>query len=71
MNRQGLAQVSDSGAIESMAEQAIRENPQSVEAYRGGKAAALQFLIGQVMKLSRGKAHPQRVAELLRSKLDT
>ncbi|MBP7275012.1 MAG: Asp-tRNA(Asn)/Glu-tRNA(Gln) amidotransferase subunit GatB [Kiritimatiellae bacterium] len=70
MNRRGLAQVSDTGALESMVEQAIRENSPSVEAYRGGKAAALQFLIGQVMKLSRGKAHPTRVAELLRRKLD-
>ncbi len=70
MKSRGLAQVSDTGAIEGFADQAIRDNPQSVEAFRGGKAAALQFLIGQVMKLSRGKANPQMVAELLRKKLE-
>lgn len=65
----GLAQVSDGSAIEAFADQAIRENPQSVEAYRGGKAAALQHLIGQVMKLSRGKANPKLVADILQKRI--
>ena len=65
----GLAQVSDSGTIEKMADQAIAENPKSVEDYKGGKTAAFKFLIGQVMKLSKGKANPQLAAEILKSKL--
>lgn len=65
----GLAQVSDSGAIEQFVEQAMAENPRSVEDYRGGKKAAAQFLVGQVMRLSRGKANPQMVLKMLEDKL--
>jgi len=65
----GLAQVSDAGAIETLADQAIAGNPQSVADYRGGKKAALQFLVGQVMRQSRGKANPPMVMEMLKSKL--
>jgi aspartyl-tRNA(Asn)/glutamyl-tRNA(Gln) amidotransferase subunit B len=66
----GLAQVRDASTLEAFADQAIAANPRSVEAYRGGKAAALQHLVGQVMKLSRGKADPKAVADCLRRKLD-
>ena len=69
VQKRGLAQVSDAGAIEALADQAIAANPQSAEAFRGGKTAALQHLVGQVMKLSRGKANPQLAAEVLRRKL--
>jgi aspartyl-tRNA(Asn)/glutamyl-tRNA(Gln) amidotransferase subunit B len=69
IQRRGLTQVSDSGAIDTFAAQAIEANPKVVEEFRGGKAAALQFLIGQVMKLSRGKANPQLAAEALKKKL--
>lgn len=69
VREKGLAQVSDSSALEALADQAIAAYPRSVQDYRSGKAPALQFLVGQVMKLSRGKAHPQRVAEILRAKL--
>ena len=65
----GLAQVSDTGAMETFAEQAIAANPKSVDDYRSGKQAALMYLVGQVMKLSRGKANPQLAAEILRAKL--
>ncbi len=65
----GLAQVSDAGAIAGFVEQVIAEHPKVVEDYRGGKPAALQFLVGQVMKLSRGKANPPMVLELLKDKL--
>ena len=65
----GLAQVSDAGALESLVEQAMAEHPASVEAYRGGKAAALQHLMGQVMRLSRGKADPRAVNAMLRETL--
>jgi len=65
----GLAQVSDSGAIEEFVDQAMAENPKSVEDYRSGKKAAAQFLVGQVMRLSRGKANPQMVMKMLEEKL--
>ena len=64
-----MAQVSDAGAIEIMVEQALADNPKSVASFRAGKLAALQFLVGQVMRASKGKAHPQRVQELLKKKL--
>ena len=69
VQRRGLAQVSDTGAIEVYADQAIAANPKSAEDFRKGKAAALQFLVGQVMRLSKGKANPQVVGEMLKRKL--
>lgn len=69
MNEKGLAQVSDTGAIEAFAEQVIAEQAKSVEDFKAGKEAALMFLVGQVMKLSRGKANPQLTAELLKKKI--
>ncbi|MFH0952990.1 MAG: Asp-tRNA(Asn)/Glu-tRNA(Gln) amidotransferase subunit GatB [Verrucomicrobiota bacterium] len=69
VKERGLAQVSDAGALEAMADQAIAENPKSVADYQAGKAAALQFLVGQVMRRSKGKANPQIVGEMLKKKL--
>lgn len=69
VRRRGLAQVTDTGAIDAFADQVLAAHPGPAQEYRGGKAAALQFLIGQVMKLSRGKASPQLAAEVLRRKL--
>ncbi len=66
----GLAQVSDTEALERMVDEAIAANPKSVADYRSGKAAAAQFLMGQVMRLSRGKANPPIVLEMLKQKLD-
>jgi aspartyl-tRNA(Asn)/glutamyl-tRNA(Gln) amidotransferase subunit B len=66
---QGLAQVSDSGAIDQLCDQAIAANPRSVADFKAGKTAALNFLKGQVMKLSKGKANPNIVGELLERKL--
>jgi len=65
----GLAQVSDSAAIEKIVDQAIAENAKSAEDYRKGKAAALKFLVGQVMRLSKGKANPAMVGEMMERKL--
>ncbi|MDA0989456.1 MAG: Asp-tRNA(Asn)/Glu-tRNA(Gln) amidotransferase subunit GatB, partial [Verrucomicrobia bacterium] len=65
----GLAQVSDSGELESFVDQAMAANPQSVADYRAGKKAAAQFLMGQVMRLSRGQANPKVVMDLLAKKL--
>jgi aspartyl-tRNA(Asn)/glutamyl-tRNA(Gln) amidotransferase subunit B len=61
----GLTQVSDSGAIEGFVQQAIEENPQSAEDFRNGKTKAAKFLVGQVMRLSKGKANPQMVGALI------
>ncbi len=69
VEEQGLAQVSDSSALDAWVGQAIEAAPQSVADYRRGKTAALQYLVGQVMRLSRGKADPAQVRELLLEKL--
>jgi aspartyl-tRNA(Asn)/glutamyl-tRNA(Gln) amidotransferase subunit B len=69
VERKGLAQVSDTGAIEKFCDEAIAANPKSVEDYRSGKVAALNALKGQVMKISKGKANPNLVGEILEKKL--
>lgn len=60
-----LVQISDPDVIRAMIEQVCTQHPQSVEDYRNGKEQALGFLVGQVMKQSRGKANPQLVNKLL------
>jgi aspartyl-tRNA(Asn)/glutamyl-tRNA(Gln) amidotransferase subunit B len=67
--RKGLMQVSDTGALEGFCDQAIAANPGPAADFRAGKAAALNFLKGQVMKLSKGKANPALVGEILERKL--
>ena len=56
-------------AILAFVDQAIAASPKAVEEYRAGKTATIQFLVGQVMKLSRGKSNPQTVLALLKEKL--
>src|SRR5262249_24373069 len=65
----GLAQVSDTAALEQLCDQAIAANPGPVADYKAGKTAALNFLKCQVMKLSKGKANPALVGSLLEAKL--
>jgi aspartyl-tRNA(Asn)/glutamyl-tRNA(Gln) amidotransferase subunit B len=69
VEKKGWAQVSDAGAIEALCDQAIVAHPGPVADYKAGKAAALNFLKGQVMKLSRGKANPNLAGEILERKL--
>ena len=69
VEQKGLAQVSDTGAIEKFCDEAIAANPKSAEDFRAGKPAALNFLKGQVMKLSKGKANPNLIGEMLERKL--
>jgi aspartyl-tRNA(Asn)/glutamyl-tRNA(Gln) amidotransferase subunit B len=69
VERKGLAQVSDSGALEQFCDKAIAANPGPAADFRAGKTAALNFLKGQVMKLSKGKANPALVGEILERKL--
>ena len=65
----GLAQVSDADAIERFCDQAIAANPGPAADFKAGKTAALNFLKGQVMKLTKGKANPALVGEILGRKL--
>jgi aspartyl-tRNA(Asn)/glutamyl-tRNA(Gln) amidotransferase subunit B len=69
VQEKGLAQVSDTGAIEKFCDEAIAANPKSVADYKAGRVAALNALKGQVMKLSKGKANPGIVGEILEGKL--
>jgi len=66
---EGLAQVSDAGSIEGFVDEVVAANPKSVADFKAGKENVLQFLKGQVMKASKGKANPQLVDDLLRKKL--
>ncbi|PQP86685.1 Asp-tRNA(Asn)/Glu-tRNA(Gln) amidotransferase subunit GatB [Paenibacillus sp. AR247] len=61
----GLVQISDEGAIKTIVEQVVAANPQSVEDFKAGKQKAIGFLVGQVMKESKGKANPALVNKLL------
>jgi aspartyl-tRNA(Asn)/glutamyl-tRNA(Gln) amidotransferase subunit B len=69
VERRGLAQVSDTAALEQFCDQAITANPGPASDFKAGKAPALNFLKGQVMKLSKGKANPALVGEILERKL--
>jgi aspartyl-tRNA(Asn)/glutamyl-tRNA(Gln) amidotransferase subunit B len=69
VERKGLSQVSDSGALDAFCDQAIAANPGPVADFKSGKTAALNFLKGQVMKLSKGKANPALVGEILERKM--
>jgi len=69
VQERGLAQVSDTGALEKFCDDAIAAHPGPAADFRAGKAAALNFLKGQVMKLSQGKANPALAGEILERKL--
>ena len=65
VEEKGLKQESDLGAIEALCQKSIDANPKAVEEYRAGKTASINFLKGQVMKLSQGKANPAIVGDIL------
>ncbi|MBV8072482.1 MAG: Asp-tRNA(Asn)/Glu-tRNA(Gln) amidotransferase subunit GatB [Acidobacteriaceae bacterium] len=69
MEREGLKQIKDEGALEKVVDQVVTANSKQVEQYKSGKTAVLGFLVGQVMKASRGQANPAAVNELLKNKL--
>jgi aspartyl-tRNA(Asn)/glutamyl-tRNA(Gln) amidotransferase subunit B len=69
IERRGLRQISDAGALETVVAEVVAANPKQVEDYRAGKDRAFNSLVGQVMKATRGKANPAQVNELLRKKL--
>ncbi len=65
----GLKQVTDSGALETLVDKVIAENPGQAQQYRDGRVQVIGFLVGQCMQLSKGKANPAQVNEILRGKL--
>lgn len=69
IDAKNLAQVSDAGELESSVDAVIAANEKSVEDYKAGKENAIKFLMGQVMKETKGKANPQMVMEILKNKL--
>jgi aspartyl-tRNA(Asn)/glutamyl-tRNA(Gln) amidotransferase subunit B len=69
IEQQGLSQISDSGELEKMAEKVIMDNPQAVKDFHAGKETAIKFLVGQLMRASRGRANPQIATQLLKNKL--
>lgn len=70
VEEKGLVQISDRDSLKQIVTEVIEENPAAVEDYRAGKKQAAGFLVGQVMKKTRGKANPQLVNELIREILD-
>lgn len=68
---EGMSQISDTSAITSAIDEVIEANPQPAQDYIEGKDSAIRFLVGQVMKITRGKANPQMATELLKDKLDS
>lgn len=69
ITEKGLIQISDSGEIEKLVDDVISKNPKEVERFKSGEEKLLGFFVGQVMKLTKGKANPQMVNELLKKKL--
>jgi len=69
VEEKGLSQISDTGALEKIVDEVLQNNQKSVEDYKAGKVQAIGYLVGQVMKASKGKANPPVVKEILESKL--
>jgi aspartyl-tRNA(Asn)/glutamyl-tRNA(Gln) amidotransferase subunit B len=69
VSEQGLIQISDEGALAQTVDKILDANPQSVEDYKNGKDRAVGFLMGQIMKETKGKANPQVVSTILSEKL--
>jgi aspartyl-tRNA(Asn)/glutamyl-tRNA(Gln) amidotransferase subunit B len=65
----GLRQISDAGELAGIVAQVVADNPDPVAQFRAGKETTLRFLMGQVMRATRGKANPQLVEQLLREHL--
>ena len=71
VKEKGIEQLSDASAIETLCDEVIAANPKPVANFRAGNVASLNFLKGQVIKLSKGKANPQLVGEILERKLNS
>lgn len=66
----GYTQISDSSVVEEAVKQAVAENPKAVDDYMKGKETAAKFLVGQVMRITKGKANPAVVVDLVKKELD-
>jgi aspartyl-tRNA(Asn)/glutamyl-tRNA(Gln) amidotransferase subunit B len=69
VKEKGLAQITDTGEIERVVDNVLSENPEAAEGIRAGREKAMAFLVGQVMKKTKGKANPQLVNKILREKI--
>lgn len=69
VEEKGLSQISDTSALEKIVDEVLQNNEKSVEDYKAGKVQAIGYLVGQVMKASKGKANPPVVKEILENKL--
>lgn len=69
IEKHGLKQVNDTGALEKIIDDVIQKNPKQLADYRAGKDKLIAFFVGQVMKATQGKANPQQVNDLLKAKL--
>ena len=69
IKEKGLEQISDTGALEGIVDKILAANPKSIEDYKAGKDKALGFLVGQIMRETRGKANPEMINELLKEKM--
>ena len=70
VERKGLSQISDEGAIKAIVEKVVNAHPKEIEAYKNGKTNLLGFFVGQVMKETKGRANPKTVNELVRQILE-
>jgi aspartyl-tRNA(Asn)/glutamyl-tRNA(Gln) amidotransferase subunit B len=68
--QQGLSQINDANELENTAERVLAENPQAVADFKAGKESAVKFLVGQLMRITKGRANPQVVNQLLKKKLE-
>ena len=71
VQREGLTQVADTGALGAIVDQVLAANPKAIADWKAGKAAAAKSLVGQVMKATQGKANPAIVNRLIEEKLPT
>ena len=71
ISEKGLSQISDEGELEKLVNDVLSANPENVEKYKNGKDKLFGFFVGEAMKLSKGKANPKLLNELLKSKLNT
>ena len=69
IEREGLRQISDTGALEKIVDEVIAASPKQLEQYKSGKTTVIGYFVGQVMKASKGQANPAAVNELLKAKL--
>ncbi len=71
MKEKGLVQISDEGVLLKLVTEALDNNPQSIEDFKNGKDRAIGFLVGQIMKASKGQANPPMVNKILLEEIKT